>query len=71
MKFDVFGREVEVIQTSTGWAAFYLGNEGKKRIATDIKIPKEITENGLAEYLADLCHEWSTLRNNEVKLLSP
>ena len=39
---------------------------GKKRIAEDIVIPSEITEENVYKYLSDLCHEWATSGNSEV-----
>ena len=69
LKFDLFGREVLIIRSEDGWQAFYLGNEGKRRPARDIIIPRNIEEENLAQYLDDLCHEWATDRNNSVKRL--
>ena len=67
IKFDVFGREVLVARTEGGWQAFYVGNEGKRRLARDIIIPGNVMESNLLQYLDDLCHEWATDRNNSVK----
>ncbi len=58
MKFDIFGRNIEILKRGTQWKVFYLGNEGKKRLAEDIIIPSDITECQLTGYLFDLCHEW-------------
>jgi len=69
LTFDVFGRDVLITRTEDGWRAFYLGNEGKRRPASDIVIPRDIEESGMAQYLDDLCHEWATDRNNRVKRL--
>ena len=66
LKFDVFGRDVLIIGSSSGWKAFYVGTEGKRRPATDIVIPSGIKEAKLTEYLDDLCHEWANDRNNSV-----
>ena len=61
MKLNVFGRDVEISKDSKGaWVAYYLGNEGKKRLAQDIIIPKQLAESELIEYVADLCHEWAS-----------
>ena len=59
MKFNVYGRLIEVRRNEQKWIAYYLGNEGKKRIAHDIHIPSTIDKKDLTEYLADLCHEWA------------
>lgn len=70
MKFDVFGRDLEVIRKDNKWLAYYLGNEGKKRIAGDIFIPAETKESELIEYLADLCHEWACPGHEKVLKLN-
>ena len=67
LKFDVFGREVLIVEKDSGWEAFYLGSEGKRRAAKDIVIPSNITESQMLQYLDDLCHEWATDRNFSVK----
>jgi len=67
LKFDVFGRDVLIVEKDGGWEAFYLGNEGKRRPAIDITVPPNIAESEMAQYLDDLCHEWATDRNNSVK----
>jgi hypothetical protein len=67
LKFDVFGRDVLIIETGGRWEAFYLGSEGKRRPAKDIVVPADIEESKLIQYLDDLCHEWATDRNNSVK----
>ncbi|MHC4856898.1 MAG: DUF7661 family protein [Planctomycetota bacterium] len=67
IKFDVFGQEVLVAKTEDGWQAFYVGNEGKRRLARDIIIPGNVEESNLLQYLDDLCHEWATDRNNSIK----
>ena len=67
LKFDVFGRDILVVEKDGGWEAFYLGNEGKRRVAKDIVVPSSITESEMIQYLDDLCHEWATDRNNSVK----
>ena len=69
MKLNVFGRLVEVARSNEKWIVFYLGNEGKKREANDIVLPSNLTEADIAEHIADLCHEWATPKNGEVKVL--
>ncbi|MCG8312494.1 MAG: hypothetical protein MI976_04710 [Pseudomonadales bacterium] len=69
MKVDVYGKHLEIQRSGSEWVAFYMGNEGKKRKADDIKIPKDIKEDDLVEYIADLCHEWSRPGNSEVKII--
>ena len=69
-KFNVYGRRVLVEESAQGWLAFYLGNEGKRRPATDILIPDSLYAADLAQYLADLCHEWATAQHPDVKRLT-
>lgn len=66
IRLDVFGRRVLAERTGTGWKAYYVGQEGKRRAASDITIPSEIAESDLERYLADLCHEWATERHPAV-----
>lgn len=70
MKFSIYGRKVvEVIRDGSGWSAFYLGNEGKKRKADGLVIPSTVREEDLVEYLADVFHEMATPANHEIKRL--
>jgi len=71
MKMLVFGKIIEVNRTDESWSVFYVGAEGKKRLANDIIIPPELREEELLEYIADLCHEWETKVNNRVEILEP
>jgi hypothetical protein len=66
LKFDVFGQNVAIVETESGWQAFYSGPEGKRRPASDIIVPSNIEESELVKYLDDLCHEWASDRNNSV-----
>jgi hypothetical protein len=67
LKLDVFGRNVLIVERDGGWEAFYVGSEGKRRIAKDISVPSGIAESEMIQYLDDLCHEWATERNNSVR----
>ena len=69
IKLDVFGRSVGLARLEDTWVAFYLGNEGKKRLATDILVPSSIPEAQLEQYLADLCHERASERHPDVRRL--
>lgn len=69
MKYDVFGKRIEIKKNDSGWLVFYLGNEGKRRLAGDIIIPPDISEDKFIEYLSDLCHEWARTDHSEVKKL--
>ena len=67
LKFDVFGRDVHIERRRDRWQAYYPGNDGKRRPATDITVPSSIAEAELLQYLDDLCHEWATARHPSVK----
>lgn len=67
LRCDVFGRHVLVMASENGWAAFYLGAEGKRRPAPDIVVPADVPESDIEQYFGDLCHEWATERRPIVK----
>ncbi len=70
MKLDIFGRMiVEIIRDNEEWHAFRLGNEGKKRMLNDIKIPSDLPESELVGYVEDVYHEWATPNNYHVRVL--
>jgi hypothetical protein len=71
MKINVYGNTIEVIKKDNYWRVFYIGPEGKKRLADDLVIPSELHKDELLEYIADLCHEWETKANNKVEILTP
>ena len=68
VRFTVFGTLVGICREGSGWQAFYLGNEGKRRRA-DFVVPDDVAEDELCEYLADLFHENATPRNHETRRL--
>ena len=70
MKLNVYGKLIEANRHNSQWIVFYLGNEGKKRLANNLHVPNNIPEEQLITYLADLCHEWATPKQNQVKILS-
>lgn len=71
MKFDCFGKkQVEVVRRDNNWVVYYCGNEGKKRLAEDIKIPAHIAADDIATYLDDLLHEYASPNHNQVIQLS-
>lgn len=63
----MFGRTVLVAESGDGWAAFYMGEEGKRRPAKDIVIPADLPESDIERYLGDLCHEWATEQHANLK----
>jgi len=66
MKLNVYGRKIEIVKPGENWEIFFLGNEGKKRIAHDIIIPQDLEENEIIIYIEDLLHEWASPSNNKV-----
>lgn len=68
MTLHVFGKIAEVTRRDNRSIVYYLGNEGKIRTADDIHIPAHVAEDELADYIADLCHEWATPRYNCVTI---
>lgn len=66
MKLIVYGKMIEITRENEQWHAYYCGNEGKKRLAKDIIIPRHLGKDELVEYIADICHEWATDRNNKI-----
>lgn len=57
IRFDVFGREIGVTRVESGWEAVFVGPGGKHRAAPGVTIPPWVTEDGLAQFLADVFHE--------------
>ena len=68
LRFDVFGRRIDVEATSGGWSAYLPGNDGKRR-AANIVIPSGLDAHGIAQYLDDLFHEAATPERPKVRLL--
>jgi hypothetical protein len=69
IRVDVFGRQVVVEESARGWLVFYVGQEGKRRLAEDIVVPRSVAAEDMVQYLADLCHEWASARHPQVKRL--
>ncbi|VXC41440.1 hypothetical protein [Massilia sp. 9I] len=70
LRFKVFGKLIVIRGKPGFWLAFYPGNDGTRRPA-DFIVPPDISEDGLAEYLADLFHEDATPKRNTVERLAP
>ena len=68
IKFEVFGRRIDVERTDEGWAAYVPGNDGKRRRA-EIVIPSDLTADEIGQYLGDLLHEAATPRHPNVRVL--
>ena len=60
-ELDLFGRRVHGERTNNGWAIHHPGAEGKRGPPLDLPVPYDVTTHAaLADYLANLCHEWSS-----------
>ena len=71
MKFNIFDRKlVRVLRKNGAWTVFYLGAEGKKRLATDIIIPAEVQADEVQDYLAVMFHESASPGRDEVVLIN-
>ena len=68
LRFDVFGREIAVERTRSGWRPLLVGSEGKSRPA-DFEIPSALSEDELLGYLDDLFHEYATAERPCVRAL--
>jgi hypothetical protein len=68
LRFDVFGRRVDVERVQHAWVAFVPGSDGKRRPA-NIPIPAELDANGVARYLDDVFHEGASPEHPKVRLL--
>ena len=69
-KLDVFGKLVLAIHTNDGWEMFYLSEDGKRRLATEIFIPNFVKETEIENYIEDICHEWATEKHPNVRRLN-
>ena len=70
LRFDVFGTQVLVSRLEDHWMTFYIGAEGKRRLASDIVVPADMPESEIEQYLGDLCHEWATDQHPSVKRIA-
>lgn len=67
-KLEIFGRPFVAIRAEDGWAVYYPGAEGKRGPRLEIPIPHDVVSpEELRRYLADLCHEWASPRNPDVR----
>lgn len=64
-RFSVYGKPVAVVRTATGWDAFALGPDGKRRLL-EIVVPDFIAAEELREFLADMFHEHAMAGNGDV-----
>lgn len=66
LQFDVYGQHVIVEYTMDDWKAYYVCDDGKRRLA-DIAIPSHYTVSDIAQYLDDLCHKSITEKHPKVR----
>jgi hypothetical protein len=60
LRFDYFGTALGIERCDGRWLAYRLGDDGKRRPASDIVIPAWVGEDDLADFLSDLGHESAT-----------
>lgn len=68
LRFNVFGRRIDVERTEEGWAAYVPGEDGKRRPA-QIAIPADYDAEEIGRYLGDLFHEAASPAHPTVRLL--
>ncbi|MCG8687580.1 MAG: hypothetical protein MI892_22080 [Desulfobacterales bacterium] len=66
MKYNVFGRSIEIIKSDEKWKVFILGRGGKRQPAHNIFIPSDIAEKDIENWLEDLLHEWASPQNDKI-----
>ena len=69
MRLDLYGQAIEVDRADDAWRVCYVGNDGTKRAAADIRIPDDVRAEDIAGYLDDLCHERATPAHPRVRRL--
>lgn len=69
MKLNAYGRQISIVSANGRWEVFDLGNEGKRRRASDIVIPASVAESELVGYVSDLVHEYCNAWNPEVVVI--
>ncbi len=70
LKFNVFGKKMSVQRKNQQWLLFTDSNSGMRVRVYDIVIPPDLLEAGLAQYLDDIYHEFSTEHHPQVVQLS-
>ena len=68
LRFEVFGRRIDVERRDGQWEAYLPRADGKRRSA-NIPIAPDLDANGIAQYLDDLFHESASSKYPEVRLL--
>ena len=57
LRFNAFGRILDIERRDNKWIVFDKGNEGKRRQASDIVFPSSLKQDELMTFLDDLLHE--------------
>ena len=68
LRFNVFGRIVELRRENGEWRTYSVGADGK-RGPGGFEVPSFVEEAELEQYLFDLFHESATSRSGDVKRL--
>lgn len=68
LKFEVFGRRIDVERKEGQWRAYIPGVDGKRRPA-NIPISSDLDASGIAQYFDDLFHESASAKYPSVRLL--
>lgn len=68
LRFDVFGKEVVVMDSGAGWSAFTPGNGGILQ-AAEFQVPDYVDADDLCTYLADLFHALASPGHPGVRLI--
>ena len=70
IKFNVFGRPMAVERSDSSWRVYFLGDEGKRRLAHDVLIPDSVTEAELERYMFDVFRELASPDHPDVERLT-
>jgi hypothetical protein len=68
LRFEVFGRRIDVEREDGQWVAYVPGADGKRRFA-NIPISANLDANEIAQYFDDLFHESASVKYPRVRLL--
>ena len=66
LRLNAFGRLLDIERIQDRWQVFDKGNEGKRRLATDIFVPDDLAKDDIIGYLDDLLHEYSNAQNPKI-----
>ncbi|MCG8565836.1 MAG: hypothetical protein MI747_12215 [Desulfobacterales bacterium] len=66
MRFQVFGRTMDIQRMNHRWQVYLLGQDGKRRLLHEVLIPSHVPDHELETYLEDLLHEWASPGKDQV-----